>query len=1324
MTKKLVRGSKGGGKGGGGGAAAVEATDSLHSKQFAQVLDLISEGPIVGLVNGAKSVYLNETPLQNTDGSFNFKDVAVNWTTGTQSQLNSAGARALTAQYGFDAVRAPNAVNVIVPKLSPVVKTINAANVSTLIVTVSTPTLLSRDPSNGNTNPSSIALTIDLQSAGGGFINQVTDTISGKTTSKYQRSYTIAVAGAGPWDVRVTKVTADSATQLLNNDLYFDDVTSVIPNRLTYPNSAIVAASIDSQQFQTIPVRAYDIKGLLVKIPSNYNPVTRYYTGTWDGTFSIAWTDNPAWCYYDMLTNSRYGLGDFIDATQVDKWSLYSIAQYCDVLVPSGVGGATEPRFTCNLYLQSPAEAYTVIQNMASIFRAITYWSTGAITIVQDSPASAAAQFTNANIIDGAFSYAGSSIKARHTVAQIAWNDPADFYRQKIEYVQDDDGVRLYGVKRADVVAFGCTSRGQANRLGKWLLYSEKAETETVTFKAGLDGFNLYPGAIIKTSDLNRAGQRMGGRIKSATTTSAVLDSAVTIAAGKTYSLSIVQPDGSVVKTAASGSIGQTTTLTLAALPVAPPVNSVFVFEANDLVAETWRIVGISQPEHHLVEITALKHDPTKFSQIELGQKFDTPIISALTARPAAPTGLAVITSPYTVGGGIIGLRATLSWQSKEGRFKVRWRQAGGIWQEKMVNESTIDIDNIDYTAYEFQVYAINSIGRESDVTVLNQSITVPAVVLPALTGLALEAAFTAKACKIKWNACAGATSYRVEVRDTNTNTARRIVNVGNALRFDYNSGDMRADGGPWRSLTFYVTPLGQFGSASAAAGTLAVTNPQVGAINGVTVTGGIRTVFVSYDTPSDADFVGVQVWLSASSVFTPDATTLVYDGNDSLLVFRTLADKTTALAGGTTYYVKIAGYDDFGKDSLTISGSIAVPVVASAPDNNSITAAMLQAGILDATKFASSIAPLGLVTSLPTVAGYTGPAVVYNSTDNKIYRLSGGAWTKAVDGGDVTAGTITAGQIQAGAIGATQIAAGAITTSKLAITSGGMALNRDPYFRDFPAAWDIYSGLPVPYNGAGGSAPSSAVVLSQSGVQTNFLDKEFIAIDPNKQYRLSGHVYTEAGNNRAFYLGIDFFAVSGSTTHIAGDGTFTLYVVSNMVASAGDYVLYQGTFGPGGSRAIPANARAARVGAYLNVGGTTGNQMALTGLRLEEVLPGTLIADGAITTSKMTAGSIQGDRITANTLNADRIITNSITAEKILANSLTANQIAAGTLTATQIAASSITADRLGVTSLSAVSARIGGTLTVGGGDRVEISDNRIDVINANVLRVRLGQL
>ena len=1228
-------------------------SDELRSKQYAKILDLICEGPIVGLVNGASSAYLNETPVISGGGATNFQDVAVNWTTGTNTQLASLTDATAAHHFGLDSAQSANNVAVTIFYGTPVVRNVVAANLTSILVTLSTPQLFnqSNDGSIGATN---LAFSIELSTNGGPYGVVVSDSFQGKTTAKYQRSYSVPVSGAGPFQIRVTKLTADSTVTTLYNSLAWDTYTNIAAGILRYPNSAIVAVSCDSQQFSAVPTRAYDVKGLIISIPTNYDPVARTYSGSWDGTFKQAWTDNPAWCFYDLLTNKRYGLGDYIDGTQVDKYGLYTIAQYCDVLVPSGLGVGTEPRFTCNLYLQSPAEAYQVIQNMASIFRAITFWSTGSMTTVQDSPSSAVALFSNANVIEGAFNYSGVSIKARHTVAEIGWNDPADFYRQKIEYVQDDTGVLTYGIKRTQLVAFGCTSRGQANRLGKWLLYSEKLETETVTFRAGLDGFTLYPGAIIKTSDLNRAGQRMGGRVVTATTTTVQLDSPVTIASGKTYTLSVIEPDGSVSKTAVTSSVGTYTTLAVAALSAAPQVNAVFVFEANDLVAEFWRVVGIKQAEHHLVEVSAIKHDPTKFAQVELGQKFDTPTISRLTVRPDAPTNLTLLTATYTINGNVNGLRLTLSWQSTQARYRVRYRQVGALWTELVTVSLSIDISNADNVPYEFQVYAINSVGVESIGATLTGTPAIAPPVLPALTGLALIGAFTTKEARIKWDAVYGANNYRVEIRDTATNTSRRIVNVGAALTFTYSSADMKVDGGPWRAITIYVTPQGQFGASSTVAGSLAITNPQIGVINGITLQGGIKSIFLNYTTPTDADFVGVQVWLSTDSACPAVAGNLVYDGGDTLIVLRALADGVTSLVGGTTYYVKLAGYDDFGKDSLTYSGSVSVVPPAAALDANSISAAMIQAGVLDATKFASSIGPVGIVTTLPAVAGYIGPLVVLNTSDGKLYRYVGGAWTKATDGADVIANSITAGQIAAGAITGTQIQGSSIGADKLIVGDlSNLLINPD--FENADVGWTKGTNWTIASNVT--AAYAGSFVAQQTAPAT-------------------GTVTSTLKNNQAI-------------TVLAGDQFYARAYLNNVNATSTGYVQITGidkaavetvlATSPNVTRAaftlceasiiIPAGIIKARVdviGTASVAGGMYADSIGL--FRMSGV---TLIQDGAISTNKIQAASIT----------AAKLIANSITADKLLANSITAAQIAANT----------ITADRLSVTALSAITANIG---------------------------------
>lgn len=851
-------GGGGGGKGGGGAArVAQESPDSLHSKQYAKLVDLVSEGEIEGLVNGLKSVYLNNTPLQSADGTMNFSDVSIHVRNGTQNQ-----------QYipGFTSIEAESGVNVEISSSSPIVRTISNPNADALRITISTPSLTFQDTSNGDLTGTSVSLMMEVNNNGEGWkpvyirttnstmslngpsaVSQVStvgyvldigwtglvseglqtftglveyklissstwtsignvvfsgssytqkretqvsvfdyevyqyvyrvgyvtdyyppssssqlsgelpegqyefrvtkvsgigvatfnnataihytsaDTISGKTTSRYQRSYRVELEGSGPWDIRISKLTADSTTSNVRNSIYWDSYTELIDSKLRYPNSAIIAVSIDSEQFSSIPSRGYEIKGLKVRVPSNYNPVTREYTGIWNGTFVVAWTDNPAWCFYDLVTNERYGLGTFISADQIDKWSLYNIAQYCDTLVPDGYGGV-EPRFTCNLYLQSREEAFKVVNNMASIFRAIIYWSGGSIIPVQDSPSTPISLYTSSNVIKGEFTYQGSSARVRHTVALVSWNDPKDFYKQRVEYVESTEGIERYGVVQTEIMAVGCTSRGQAHRLGKWILYTEQLESETISFKAGLDGFALYPGAIFKVSDPVRSGERRGGRLVDATTTQVTVDDPVVIDPTKNYTLYVSLPDGTVesqpiVVTAGSHSVLQV----VAPFTEAPQKESVWILASENLQPETWRVISIKEEEEgSVIEVTGLSYREDKFAIVEEDAEFlPIPTSSGLHLPPEPVTGVTIQESLYMVGLGTVGTKVNVSWLpvKNASRYLVRYSKPSSPTLEASTVYTSIDLMPFEEGLFTFSIVAFNSLGVPSSFTSVTQEI-------------------------------------------------------------------------------------------------------------------------------------------------------------------------------------------------------------------------------------------------------------------------------------------------------------------------------------------------------------------------------------------------------------------------------------------------------------------------------------------------------------------------------------------------------------------------------------------------------------------------
>lgn len=715
---KLIAGSKGGKGGGGSARTPVEDPDSLRSKQYARVVDLLGEGEWESVgVNGLESIYFDDTPIKNADDSYNFGDVDLQSRNGTQSQtyiLNSSDVESevpVGAQFKADS--------------GDVTRQITDPNLDVIRVTLSIPRLTIQDVTTGDIHGSVVNYKIELQADGGGFTTVIDAAFNGKTTTKFQRSHDILLIGDAPWDIRVSRSTADSVSSTLQNQTWWDSYTKIISSKLSYPNSVVVGIKIDAAQFRTVPKRSYDCKMLKAKIPSNYNPITRVYTDTWDGTFTVAWTDNPAWCFYDLLINDRYGLGSFIDSNFIDKWTLYEISEYCDELVDDGFGG-TEPRFTCNLYLQKREEAYNVLRNMASIFRSMIYWSTAGIVAVQDKPEQIFAQFTNASVVNGLFNYEGSASKSRHTVALVSWNDPNDRYKLKVEYIEDQDGISKLGINETEIVAIGCTSRGQAHRIGKWLLYSENTETEMVTFQVGLEGTQLTPGKIIRTIDQHRAGARNGGRIISANGTSIVIDNQVTLENSETYILSAVLPDGTLEDRQVINMPGVYTTITISSSFTNDPVNfSIWVITASNLSPEEWRVISITENDKNLFNVSALEYNSSKFAAVEqdlLLEVKDSTIISNTTD---VVTEITIEESLYEINPGTYGTKIHLGWlpPNNTARFNVRYKCNNENFIEVETKNSQLELYNENYGEFIFEIVAYNALGVPSPTVIYKKTL-------------------------------------------------------------------------------------------------------------------------------------------------------------------------------------------------------------------------------------------------------------------------------------------------------------------------------------------------------------------------------------------------------------------------------------------------------------------------------------------------------------------------------------------------------------------------------------------------------------------------
>lgn len=483
-----------------------EAKNSLQSTAVAKVLDLLCEGEIVGLNDGARSIFFDQTPIQNADGSYNFKGLTWDFRSGTQDQDYIPNvADGVSTDFNVGAT--------VKVSTGSVVRAIADSACDAIKVRFGIPSL-QNFKTNGDIVGSEVRLTIEIKEGNGTYALRVDDTIRGKTASLYEREYTMPVNSGQPsYQIRVTRITPDSTTTNLQNELRWQSYSKVVNSKLRYPNSALVGLTFDAQEFSSMPERSYLIKGLVVKVPSNtstnFDGSLTYY-GTWDGSFRLSWTSNPAWCLYDLLSNTRYGCN--CPESSLDKWAFYTIGQYCDEQIPNGKGGS-EPRFSLNCYLQSRERAYDVINSLCSAFRGLAYYDSGTITALCDRPRDPTRLFNDSNVGEDGFEYAGSDIKVRHNTVAVTWNDPLHRYQQRIESVEDQADIVKYGVRQTEITAFGCTSQGQAHRLGKWLLIGELVETDTVTFKTAAEGIPVRPGEVIKVADSKRSAKAQWGRI-------------------------------------------------------------------------------------------------------------------------------------------------------------------------------------------------------------------------------------------------------------------------------------------------------------------------------------------------------------------------------------------------------------------------------------------------------------------------------------------------------------------------------------------------------------------------------------------------------------------------------------------------------------------------------------------------------------------------------------------------------------------------------------------------------------------------------------------
>lgn len=1206
-----------GSKKGGGGSAFYESDNTLQSTATVRVVEVVSEGLIKGLVDSGKSIYLNNTPIQNEDDTKNFGG-KVTWDSreGTPDQKFMPGFPSASSEFN---------VGTNITFAAPVIYPTTSSNIDAVVVTISLPDgLASNNTEDNRLEGTSVELSVDTRLSAGVWTQVKTIKITGKSTGVYEESHRIERAeGTGLWDVRINRVTEDNQTAVLRNATALSRVTEVIDVKKSYPNVAYFGLSVDAKTVSSssVPVRSYLIDGLIVKVPSNWNPVTKVYTGVWNGTFKNAWTDNPAWVLYDLIAHPRYGLGDWVTEDLIDKYSFYDAAVYNDggivcnssgVRVSGGVSdgdGGFETRFTFNYQLMARQDASKWIQDIAGMMNAKVIWIGNKATLVQDRPASAVKLINTSNVVGGKFKYRSSTQQERATAVNVTWNNPNNYYQQEILTLDRftttgtvktmlENATDRYGYNTKDVTALGCTRRSQAERAGLWMLDTVLNQTETVSFTQFLNGYDLFPGDVVEQFDENYAGVQQAGRLlANSTTTSIKLDRPVTITAGTTIKLLI---GGDVVQKSVVQTSGTLSTVTItSALASAPPEYTDFIVTTT-LSPRQFRITKAALAEDHTVNVEAVFHDPNKYARIEGGVVGETPIFSVVPSPQITAPRTLLFREVSVNEDNTITRRLNVSWQrpltGKVVSYVFKWQVSSGGWQSIETATPSVEIPSVVPGLYEVRVYAVGYQGFIGTEATGSYRVSVSGGGASGLGAVTLlkdqnsgSTSFASETINSTWtNPISNGSVTSVTLRDfevkvfTTDDELLRTeyipgVPAGSTQGYQYTMRKNRADGGPRRSVKIQVRCRDSKNDLSAA-NIVTFTNATPAAPTSLTVTPSYGSLQMTWLNPEDVDLAGVMVWMSTTNGFTPSAANLVFDGVGN-------AFTRTGISASVWYYIKVGTYDTFAKSKtgsgMNLTGQAAgvTPYLPAGDISGQLIDEQIADAALTTAKFASGIAPVEIVDELPTTDNFIG-RMVFLTTDGKLYRYTATGFTAAVPAVDVT-GTLTNAQIAdlsasklIGTIVADQIADAALTTAKFA---------------------------------AGITPVEVRATLPTTG---NFVGRTVLLTTDGKLYRSTG---------------------SGSTP-------FT----------------------------------AAVDGADITANSITAGQIAAGAINTSE------LAADAITAGKIAADAITSDKIAANAITAGKILAGSITGDKMLANTITALQISSGAITADEIAAGTITADEI----------------------------------------------
>ena len=1028
----------GGGKGGGGGGA-VEAPNTLQSDTIVRVLEVISEGEIDGIVGGLKGVYFDNTPIQTADGTNNYENISIELRNGLPDQEYMAGFPAAETIHDFGAEFTTS---------TSFTYTVSDAEIDAVKVTIVLPNGLSeQNTSNGNLNGSTVTFAIDTALQGGVYSMFNSYTIEGKTTSSFGRTYRVErPSTTGLWSIRVRRITDDATKSNIRNQTSVGSITEIQDVKLPYNDIAYAGVAVSAKAVGgRIPNRAYLTRGIKCRVPSNYNPETGKYTGIWAGDFKLAWTNNPAWILFDLLTNTRYGMGDYVNENEIDLYSFYDAGVYNDQLVYDGKGGV-ERRFTFNTQIMNQEDAVKVIQQIAGTFNAILLREGPLYRLQQDRPASPVRILTNSNVLNGSFNIVETPIQSRRTVVNAKYIDKNNFYKTQITTVTaGEDKIERYGYIETDIECFGVTSEGQAIRNAKWFIETELNQTKIARFQMSFNGFNLRLGDIVSIWDEDFTGTVASGRLLSVTPIDSShatieFDRPVAIPSYANINYSV----GDEILTAiCDGGVTTSTAVITFAIGGTPPKEGSVFFVNNAVKPMQFRITKINQSDTNVLDIEALQHDPSKYDRIEQGVTIEAPIYSGISTAKIQP----VTNITFSVIGYVSdeGVRRDLAvaWQPPVNAdilyYTFQYRRNGGNWESARAEGPSYEIQNINEGIFDVRVITQSLNGTSSIPATATYTFTLSGgtgSALSAVTGLSVAniggSTWSEKDLSVQWtnpsiNEDKGIQlkDFRVDVKDSSDNIIRTEyvdrVAASQIQKYTYSYEKNQLDGGLRRTLKVTVYCRDTDNRLSAGT-TTTFTNP-VPAAPTVDVKAGVKSLMIETSRPAVNDYAGTIIWGSTSADFAIGDATKLYQGSNTFYILENVTN---------TYYFKAAHYDSLGTTGLEISSR-----VSGTP---------------------SSAGGITTVTSLPANPDAVGgqQAVFLDVADaatRGLYGWNGTSWAYTRDGANLIANSVTADKLTVSNLAA-------ISANMGNVTAGTLTLDQTGYVRGGATAFATGSGF------------------------------------------------------------------------------------------------------------------------------------------------------------------------------------------------------------------------------------------------------------------------